>query len=263
MFLDNATTLRLSVFFVVFVLFLTLENIRPLCKLNTSQLQRRVTNIILILLGSILVRLVVPVSVLAMAVVARDNNWGLINLLNIAFIPGLMLSVVLFDVSIYWQHQLFHWVPFLWGFHRVHHADRDFDVTTGIRFHPLEMVLSVLFKLAVVLLIGASPEAVLLFEIMLNLSAMFSHANIRIPERLENIIRKVIVTPQMHRIHHSALETEMNKNFGFCLSVWDRVFGSYLQSPRGDQEGMAIGLSTFRDDRPIKLWWCLMLPFKK
>ncbi len=263
MFLDTSATLRLGVFFAVFVLFLILENIRPLSEINISQIQRRATNLMLILLSSMLVRFVVPISVLAMAVVARDNNWGLTNLLNINFIPALILSILLLDMSIYWQHRLFHWIPFLWSFHRVHHADRSFDVTTGIRFHPLEMLLSVFYKIIMVLLIGASPESVLLFEIILNLSAMFSHANIRIPARLEKTIRKVIVTPYMHRVHHSVLEKEMNKNFGFCLSVWDRLFGSYLQCPRGGQKDMEIGLSAYQDARPIKLWWCLMLPFKK
>ncbi len=262
-FLENASTFRLGAFLVVFVFFLVFENVCPFQKVHTPQLQRRITNLILVFLSSLLVRLVLPITVLAMAVVARDNGWGLLNYLKIDFFVALILSVVFFDVSIYWQHRVFHLVPFLWAFHRVHHADRGVDVTTGVRFHPIEMVLSVLFKLALVLLLGASPEAVLLFEIVLNLSAMFSHSNIRISPRLEPMIRTLFVTPDMHRIHHSVSEAEMNNNFGFCLSLWDKVFRSYQQSPRGDKNNMVLGLSAYQDTQPIKLWWCLTLPFKR
>ncbi len=173
----------------------------------------------------------------------------------------LVVTVVVMDFCIYWQHRLFHMIPILWRFHKVHHADREVDVTTGVRFHPLEMLMSAFIKASIILMLGAPLWTVIIFETLLNVSALFTHANIRINTKCDRILRWLIVTPDMHRIHHSVIPVETNSNYGFFLSIWDRVFGSYTQDPDKGHRGMTIGLNEYQAQNTESLRWCITLPF--
>ncbi|MFL0800871.1 MAG: sterol desaturase family protein [Agarilytica sp.] len=208
-------------------------------------------------------RWAVPISLAGTALVWEENSWGILNLIVLPEPVKLFVVMVLFDLAIYWQHRIFHIVPFLWRIHKVHHADSAFDVTTGFRFHPAEILVSVLFKMVLIVILGPSPESILIFEIVLSAAAMFSHANIRFPLGVDRVLRYAIVTPDMHRIHHSVNDNEMNKNFGFFLAVWDKVFGSYVQTPQEGQEKLVVGLSRYRNQNPSLFWWCLILPFRR
>ena len=198
-----------------------------------------------------------------MALLAADRGWGLLNNVPIPHGLAVVAGVVLFDFFIYVQHVLFHFTPALWRLHMIHHSDIDFDLTTGIRFHPLEIVLSTIIKLGLVRLFGPPALAVLVFEIVLNSTSMFSHSNIRLPLALDRLVRLLLVTPDMHRVHHSVIIRERNRNFGFNLSVWDRLLGTYRDQPREGHEGMVIGLANFRDPSKLRLPGLLSLPFRE
>jgi sterol desaturase/sphingolipid hydroxylase (fatty acid hydroxylase superfamily) len=170
--------------------------------------------------------------------------------------------IIILDMLIYWQHVAFHHIPALWALHKVHHADRDIDVTTGARFHPAEIVVSMVYKMALVVILGAPVIAVIIFELVLNGCAMFNHSNLKLPARLDRILRRVIVTPDMHRVHHSARVSETNSNYGFSLSIWDRLFGSYIAQPEQGHEGMTIGLEEYQTPGPASLLWSLCLPLR-
>jgi len=213
-------------------------------------------------LNTLVLRLVFPLAAIGVAQVAEANGWGLFNRFDVPVWPALAISVIVLDGAIYLQHVLFHAVPLFWRLHRVHHADLDFDVTTGARFHPVEILLSMLIKFGVIVLLGPPLAAVLVFEVLLNATAMFNHGNVRIPLPLDRFLRLFIVTPDMHRVHHSHLDYETNSNFGFNLSVWDRLFGTYRDQPADGHERMVIGIDTFRDDaRCIRLDGMLLMPF--
>ena len=175
----------------------------------------------------------------------------------------ILVSAVLLDMAVYWQHVASHKIPMIWRFHKMHHADRDIDATTGIRFHPVEIVLSMLYKMVIVLILGPHIIGVFLFEIILNGSAMFNHANVRLPLWLDKTIRILFVTPDMHRVHHSVIAAETNSNYGFNLSIWDRIFGSYIAQPKEGHDGMTIGLPQYQTNKPSNILWCLKLPFSK
>jgi sterol desaturase/sphingolipid hydroxylase (fatty acid hydroxylase superfamily) len=196
-----------------------------------------------------------------MALLAKEQGWGIFNNLTLPAWPGVILSVIALDFVIYLQHVLFHAVPALWRLHMVHHADLDFDVTTGLRFHTLEILLSMGIKLAAVVLLGAPAPAVFIFEILLNATSMFSHGNVRLPYWLDRSLRLLLVTPEMHRVHHSTNPVETNSNFGFNVPWWDYLLGTYRAQPSQGHEGMTIGLSQFRDHRVEQLRWMLTLPF--
>jgi sterol desaturase/sphingolipid hydroxylase (fatty acid hydroxylase superfamily) len=198
---------------------------------------------------------VFPAAAVGMAVFASDQRWGLFNYMDVPFWVAVLTSVLVMDFFIWLQHVMVHAVPVLWRLHRVHHADLDFDVTTGARFHTLEILLSMLIKFAVIVLLGPPVVAVVLFEVILNATAMFNHANVRLPETLDRYLRLIVVTPDMHRVHHSVEDDETNSNFGFNLPWWDRLFGTYRAQPRAGHEGMTIGIRTFREDK-----WCSWLP---
>ena len=198
-----------------------------------------------------------------MAILASKNNWGLLNYFNISYPIAILISVVVLDLAIYLQHVMFHYVPLLWRLHRMHHTDLDFDVTTGTRFHPIEILLSMIIKLAVIVLLGAPALAVLIFEILLNATAMFNHGNIFIPSKIDRILRLLVVTPDMHRIHHSIRMEETNSNFGFNLPWWDRLLGTYTVNPKDEQTTMIIGLDLFRDKKYLNLHWLIFQPFLK
>ncbi len=257
---DAEPVLRLAVFLGVFAALALWERRSPARPLRLSRATRWQANLGLALVNLLVVRLIVPGSALAVAALAAEENWGLFHRLPVPGWAAAALSVVALDAIVYCQHVLFHSVPTLARLHAVHHADPDFDLTTGIRFHPLEIALSTLIKLAAIATLGAPVLAVLLFEILLNATAMFNHANASLPERLEPWVRRILVTPDMHRTHHSVIESERNSNYGFCLSIWDRLLGTYTAAPRGELD---IGLAGWRDRRTIAtLRGVLGMPFR-
>lgn len=214
------------------------------------------------ILDALLVRIVLPTSAVGFGVLAESRGWGLFNLLSFPAWLEVTLAVVLLDLAIYGQHVLFHYVPALWRFHRMHHADLDVDVSTGARFHPLEVLLSFVLKFAAVAGLGASPLSVLIFEILLNATSLFNHSNLRLPPRIDRTLRYLVVTPDMHRIHHSVVNRETNSNFGFNLPWWDRLFRTYRPQPGAGHEGMTVGLDRFRDARELRLDRMLTQPFR-
>lgn len=259
--MDFELAFRGGVFLGVFAALALWERLAPARALRLTRRRRWGANLGLALVSTLVVRVVVPGSALALALVAATEGWGLFNRLPLPAWAAVVLSVVLLDLLLYLQHVLFHSVPVLIRLHAVHHADPDFDLTTGIRFHPLEILISALIKLAAVAALGAPVLAVLAFEVLLNAAAMFNHANVSLPAWLEPWVRRVLVTPDMHRVHHSVVEVERNSNFGFCLSVWDRLLGTYTPAARGELE---IGLPAWRDERTIAtLPGMLGMPFRQ
>ena len=258
----NEAVLRIGFFVGIFVLMASWEALAPMRQRDISLGLRWSNNLALVALDSVIVRLVFPVTAVSFAALAAERDWGLINLLGLPFWPALIVSLLLLDLIIYLQHRLFHTMPMLWRLHRVHHADTEFDVTTALRFHPLEMLLSMGIKLAAIAALGAPAQAVLVFEVVLNGAAMFNHANVAMPPKVERMLRLVVVTPDMHRIHHSTQTEEMNRNFGFNLAWWDRLLGSYCPKPQQDQRAMPIGLDQFRTRRDLWLDRMLLQPFR-
>jgi sterol desaturase/sphingolipid hydroxylase (fatty acid hydroxylase superfamily) len=220
-------------------------------------------NLGIVFVDTFLVRIVFPITAVGLAVFAEARGWGLFNLTPIPSWIAVIASVVLLDLAIYLQHVLFHAIPVLWRLHRMHHADLAFDATTGLRFHPIEIVLSMMIKLATVAASGAPALGVLIFEVLLNGTSMFNHGNIRMPDRLDRILRWFVVTPDMHRVHHSVSAPETNSNFGFNLPWWDRLFGTYRPQPSAGHDKMVIGIEQFRDPRELRLDRMLLQPFRE
>ena len=260
--LAHEPAIRLTAFFAIFALMAVWEAAAPR---RTRLYPRRVRwlgNLGLVMLDSVVLRLIFPMAGVAFATLAHSRGWGLLNAFALPDWLAFALAVVALDLAIYLQHVMFHAVPALWRLHRVHHADPDFDVTTGARFHPIEIVLSMLIKFAVIAVLGAPATAVLVFEVLLNATAMFNHANLRLPAGVERILRRFVVTPDMHRIHHSMEVAEANSNFGFNLPWWDRLFGTYRAAARLPQERMAIGIEGLTGDpRCVRLPGLLGIPF--
>lgn len=259
----NETTLRLVVFLGVLLTLACLEAIFPRRSSIQNRIRRWPSNIGVSLASQILVRAVVPLTAVAFAAEVSSRSWGLLNWVDAPVILEIVIAVFLLDLVIYWQHRVFHIVRPLWRLHRMHHADTNFDVTTGIRFHPLSILISAALKLAAVFAVGPSVVAVLAFEILLNATSLFNHSNLNIPTRMDRILRWFVVTPDMHRIHHSTNNTEMNSNFGFNFPWWDRIFGSYRQSPDLPHEHMQIGLADFRAPEECRLDKLLTQPFRR
>lgn len=256
---DAEPVFRLSIFLVVFAALALWERSSPARTLSLPRGTRWRANLGLGLIDMLVMRLIIPGSAVAVAALAAEEQWGLLNRLGIPGWAAVGLAVVILDLIVYFQHVLFHSVPTLARFHAVHHADPDFDLTTGIRFHPVEILLSALIKIGAVAALGAPVLAVVVFEVLLNATAMFNHANVSLPGWLEPWVRRVLVTPDMHRIHHSMVEAERNSNYGFCLSVWDRLLGTLTPAARGKLE---IGLADWRDRRRIAtLSGVLRMPF--
>ncbi|MCE8015593.1 sterol desaturase family protein [Halomonas sp. MCCC 1A17488] len=222
--------------------------------------QRWPGNLSILVLDTLAVRLLFPLAAVGAALVAAEHGWGLFHLLSAPLWLALPLSLLLLDAAIYFQHRLFHAVPWLWRLHRMHHADLEFDVTTGLRFHPLEILVSMGIKIAVVMLLGAPAVAVLIFEVLLNATSMFNHGNVRLPEWLDRRLRLIVVTPDMHRVHHSIVRRETDSNFGFNLPWWDRLFGTYRDQPAAGHLGMTLGIDAFRDPRELRLDRMLIQP---
>ena len=259
--LDNENVIRTGIFVFVVVLMLLLEHLFPRKKRTQPRRRRWITNVTIVILDTVALRLLVPLLAIEVADHAALRGWGLFNYLNWPKWLEVVICVLMLDMLIYWQHVLSHRIPFLWKFHQVHHADRDIDATTGIRFHPVEIVLSMLYKIGWIVVLGPSVIAVFLFEIILNACAVFNHANLLLPRSVDSLLRLVIVTPDMHRVHHSVLANETNSNYGFNASVWDRIFGSYKAQPDDGHKEMKIGLPSYQNSNPSNLFWCLQLPF--
>jgi sterol desaturase/sphingolipid hydroxylase (fatty acid hydroxylase superfamily) len=245
--LANEPAIRLGFFFGVFAIMALWEALMPRRRRSLSRWVRWPSNIAIVFLNTVVLRLVIPTAAVGLSLLAEERGWGLWNQLAAPGWLAVVLSVVILDLVIYLQHVMFHAVPALWRLHRMHHADIDFDVTTGARFHPIEIVLSMGIKLGVVAALGPPALAVLIFEVLLNATAMFNHANVRIPPRFDRVLRWFVVTPDMHRVHHSVIPRETNSNFGFNLPWWDRLLGSYRSQPEAGHDDMTIGIEQPRD----------------
>jgi sterol desaturase/sphingolipid hydroxylase (fatty acid hydroxylase superfamily) len=259
--LRHESTIRLGCFLAVLLLMMLWEWHQPRRPLSLPRARRWPANLGIIVVDSLMVRLAFPVLAVGVAGAAEAKGWGLFHAFDAPFELAFVASLLALDLVIYAQHVLFHKLPLLWRLHRMHHTDLDFDVTTALRFHPLEIVLSMLIKLAAVVLLGAPPVAVMLFEVILNATAMFNHGNVHLPERWDRALRWLVVTPDMHRVHHSVRPEETDRNFGFNLPWWDRLFGTYRDQPRDGHAGMTIGLEYFRDRRATTLTGLLLQPF--
>ncbi len=260
--LQHAMVLRLGMFFGILVAMILLELAAPRRPLSVSRLRRWASNLGIVFLNSILLRLLLPLAATGFALLAADRGWGLFNLFLVPSRVLVIASIILLDLAIYLQHVLFHAVPALWRLHRMHHADLDVDVTTGARFHPIEILLSMLIKFAVIALLGAPAAAVMIFEVLLNATAMFNHGNVRLPLGLDRVLRLFVVTPDMHRVHHSIEDHETNSNFGFNLPWWDHLFGTYKAQPNAGHEAMTLGIRDYRAPKlTTDLPGMLILPF--
>ena len=260
--LENEKQIRVGFFFGILIVMAIWELLAPRRALTVSKTVRWVNNIGLVFFNSVIVRLVFPMAAIGMAAFVQENGWGLLNYFQINHVIAIVISVIFMDFIIYLQHVMVHAIPLLWRLHRVHHADLDYDVTTGSRFHTIEILLSMLIKFATIIVLGPPVVAVLIFEVILNVTAMFNHANVKLPTSLDRVLRWFVVTPDMHRVHHSIEDDEANSNFGFSLPWWDRLFGTYRDQPRAGHEKMIIGIHKFRD--PKQTSWItgmLVLPF--
>lgn len=259
--MQNESFVRLFFFFTIFFLVAGWEIGAPRRRLTVSKRVRWMNNVSIIFLYTVLIRLIFSATAIGMAIAAEKSGWGLLHYFEIPFVPAIVIGVLLLDLSIYLQHLMFHAVPLLWRIHMMHHVDLDLDVTTGLRFHPIEIIISTIIKISAVSLLGPPVAAVLIFEITLNGTAMFNHGNIYLPEPLDRILRLFVVTPDMHRVHHSVIIRETNSNFGFNLPWWDRLFGTYRTQPVAGHEDMTIGLSHYRKPEQLTLLKLIMLPF--
>jgi sterol desaturase/sphingolipid hydroxylase (fatty acid hydroxylase superfamily) len=260
--MQNEGTIRLSIFLGVLVAMALWEIAAPRRALGQSKWRRWGGNLGIVILNTITVRLLFPILAVGVAVWADQKGWGLFNLLALPGWLEVAAAAALLDLVVYWQHRLFHVIPLFWRMHRMHHADLDFDVTTALRFHPFEIVLSMVIKIAAVLILGPAALAVLIFEVLLNGTAMFNHGNVRLPLPLDRWLRLLVVTPDMHRVHHSIEGREYNSNYGFNLPWWDRLFGSYRDQPAAGHSQMQIGLRAYSGRICANLIWMLVLPFR-
>jgi sterol desaturase/sphingolipid hydroxylase (fatty acid hydroxylase superfamily) len=254
--------IRLAIFAGVFALLAAWELLQPRRATRIGRATRWPANLGIVVVDTLVVRVLFPTAAVGVAMLAEQHGWGLFNVLGLPWWIAIPAAVLILDLVTYFQHVLFHAVPALWRLHRMHHADLEFDVTTGVRFHPIEIVLSMLIKLAVTTALGLPPAGVLIFEILLNATSMFSHSNVRISSGIDRVLRWVVVTPDMHRVHHSIEPHETNSNFGFNLPWWDRLFGTYRAAPDAGHENMTIGIEQFRDPRELRLVAMLLQPFR-
>ena len=260
--INNEKVIRMAFFFGMLAIMALWEIVAPKRALTVSKSVRWINNLGLVFFNTFLLRLLFPAAAVGMAIFANEQGWGIFNYYQTPFWLAVLVSVIAMDFIIYLQHVMVHAVPVLWRLHRVHHADLDYDVTTGARFHPIEIILSMLIKLATIAVLGPPVLAIVIFEVVLNAMAMFNHGNVGLPDWLDKPLRFFVVTPDMHRIHHSIEDDEANSNFGFNLSWWDRLFGTYREQPRGGHQGMTIGIRNFRSVKQAS--WVsgmLLMPF--
>ena len=253
--------IRMGFFLGVFTVIALVELVAPRRALTFDKTSRWAANLSIVALDTVLVRLLFPIFPVGLSLLAKERGWGVLNLFGLPSWMEVIIGVVALDLVIYLQHVLFHFLPILWRLHRMHHTDRDLDVTTGTRFHPLEIVLSTGIKLVAVALIGAPALAVLIFEVLLNAASQFNHGNIALPGTVDRWLRLIVVTPDMHRVHHSVIPRETNSNFGFAIPWWDRFCGTYRPAPEAGHAGMTIGLKEYRDPQQLNLWRLLLNPF--
>ncbi len=259
--LSHELLIRISFFFGILILMAAWEGFAPRRRLETSKLMRWFRNFGLVFIDTILLRLWVSFSAVNAAIYAEKAGWGLLNNIGLLFGLKVIIGVIVLDLAIYLQHAMFHGLPILWRLHMMHHSDLDFDVTTAVRFHPIEIFLSMGIKIIAVYLAGIPVLGVLIFEVILNATSLFNHGNVRVPVPLDRVLRFFVVTPEMHRVHHSVIIRETNSNFGFNLPWWDRLFGTYRDQPAAGHLEMTIGLSQFRDSKGLTLPLLLLLPF--
>lgn len=259
--MQGEQTIRLSVFAAVLLLVALGEVLSPRRVLRDNKLRRWMTNLSLVVINTAIVRAIFPVLPVAVAQFSHANGWGILNMLPAPFWFKTLFSFILLDFVIYLQHLLFHYTPVLWRLHRVHHTDLDLDVTSGNRFHPFEIMISMLIKAGAIIMLGAPYQAVVAFEVVLNACAMFNHGNIKLPAELDHLVRLIMVTPDMHRVHHSTIVRETNSNFGFNLTWWDHLCGTYRPQPEAGHTEMAIGLREFRNPEKLTLLRLLIQPF--
>ncbi len=255
--------IRLGFFLAILILMAVWESLAPRRQLQTSKATRWFSNLGIVFIDTITLRLLVSFSAINTAIFAESAGWGLLNHVASFYWLKVIIGVVVLDLTIYLQHAMFHGLPILWRFHMMHHSDLDFDVTTGVRFHPIEILLSMGIKMIAVSLIGISVLGVLIFEVLLNATSLFNHGNVRLNSSIDRVLRFFVVTPEMHRVHHSVIIRETNSNFGFNLPWWDRLFGTYRDQPTAGHLEMTIGLSQFRDPKGLSLPWLLLLPFSR
>jgi sterol desaturase/sphingolipid hydroxylase (fatty acid hydroxylase superfamily) len=261
--LDNEPIVRLSAFAAVFMVMALWEVLAPRRVQGIERIVRWPSNLGVVVLDTVLMRVLFPTTAVGLALLAEAKGFGLFNAWTVSRWIAIVVSVVILDLVIYLQHVLFHAVPALWRLHRMHHADLEFDLTTGARFHPIEILLSMLIKLTVIGGLGAPAVAVLVFEVLLNATAMFNHSNVRLPTPVDRVLRWLVVTPDMHRVHHSVIVRETNSNFGFNLPWWDQLFGTYRAQPEAGHEGMKIGVKEIRDPAEQRLDRMLTQPLRK
>src|SRR2546423_5464490 len=259
---NTELVIRVGAALCVFLALALWEVLAPRRAMSIGRAGRWPSNLGILVLDALLVRLLIPVAAVGVAVIAAQRGWGLLNIKPWPAWLEALFGFLALDFAIYAQHVAFHKVPLLWRLHRMHHADLDIDVSTGLRFHPVEIILSVLIKIAVVLLVGVPAVAVIAFEVVLNATSMFNHSNAAMPGRLDRVMRLLVVTPDMHRVHHSVLRHETDSNFGFNLPWWDRLFGTYRPQPEAGHERMTIGLPIFRDPRELRLDRLITQPFR-
>ena len=259
--LTNEASIRAASFFGIFIVVALWEVVGPRRKLSVSKGLRWINNLGIVFFNTLLLRFLAPLMAVGLAIMAEEENWGLLNNIAINSYVKLFLAVLILDLIIYLQHVMFHTVPWLWRLHRMHHTDLDFDVTTGSRFHPIEIILSMIIKMLIVAALGAPPVAVIIFEVILNATAMFNHGNIRIHINADRILRLLVVTPDMHRVHHSVKPDETNSNYGFNFPWWNRLLGTYKAQPEDNHLKMTIGLNQFRESRYLRFHWLLIQPF--
>jgi len=259
--IDNSVMIRLGSFAIVFVIMALWEKVAPRRALRARKIIRWSNNLSITFLNSLAVKFVFPVTAVGVALMAQKEGYGLLNIMGTSPIPGGLIAIMALDLTIYTQHRLFHVVPVFWRLHRMHHSDLDIDVTTGARFHPVEILLSMVIKMAAIVLIGAPAWSVLAFEVLLNATSMFNHSNVLLNRGIDRVLRLILVTPDMHRVHHSVIIQETNSNYGFNLPWWDRLFGSYRDQPIKGHDAMTIGLANYRDPKYLTLHWMLAVPF--
>jgi sterol desaturase/sphingolipid hydroxylase (fatty acid hydroxylase superfamily) len=260
-FIAYAPYIRLGLFFGLFLLFALWEVFLPRRRLHVSKLKRWTTNIGITTINTLLLRILFGAGAVGMAMAAQENGWGLLNVVALPFSAAVIFSILALDFLIYLQHVMFHAIPFFWRFHLMHHTDLDLDVTSGTRFHPVEIFLSMGIKFGAIFALGTPALSVLIFEILLNATSMFNHSNIYFPETIDRVLRLFIVTPDMHRVHHSVIIKETNANFGFNIPWWDRLFGTYRPQPEKGHHDMTIGLARFRESNKLTLFHLLLIPF--
>lgn len=260
-FLVHQALIRLSFFFGILILMAAWEVLAPRRPLQTSKSMRWFSNVGIVFIDTLALRLLPFYSAINISVLAENGGWGLLNNIPLVYWLKVIIGVVVLDLAIYLQHAMFHGLPILWRLHMMHHSDFDFDLTTSVRFHPIEILLSMGIKMIVVFLVGISALGVLIFEVLLNATSLFNHGNVRLTASIDRVLRFFVVTPEMHRVHHSVIIRETNSNFGFNLPWWDRLFGTYKDQPAAGHAEMTIGLSQFRDPKRLNLLWLLVLPF--